>query len=912
MLTKSQLSATNISTMHKLPLMLIAFLVLGATRAHAQKLFGYVVEQNSGSKPVPGVMVKARFANQTATTEKGTFTLTFQNAKPGDNAVLVIEKDEWVIVEKSRLEVNLPADPFNYPHTVVICKADEWAKANQSNYQLLDKMVREALRKQKSQLNKQSQNYQKTIDSLEDQFIKTQSQLSELTDAFSRVNLDDVSETEKAAYAYFSEGKIDEAVLLRGTLQSEKNLLLATQRLKDLPDKPVGSDSSIVSIQKLIALHRRNLKEEINLAKLRLDWKTAEDKLKFLSVNDSFDHENLIHYGEFLYSQNEFDKAQGVYENCLKIYRELKEGNSKAFGSNLANVLYHSGAILKNKYQYQEAEEKFKEALALYTQANKEDGLLFNQKLGETLSALAVLHGDKQLFRQAEGEFIKALGAVKPLEKININIYEEAVSDIQVKLALLYLHSGMYKPADSLFKTALNMLKKHDSLNVLSNQISIAEIQNNLGSLYLTQNKNEAAEVVLQNALAVCKKYQKTSPGIYDRLLAGVLANLGSLYTKTANLGTYVVEKQDSALARNCLEESRVTMLRLVNTAPAVYSPSLAGIDEQLSFFFTEVNDRDSAELFYTEAALIYENYAGLVPQMFDLPFARVLRKLGKIYQWGNPISATIVFNKAISIYKRYASVKPLEMEEEIAETMYEIAINGNSSRQVFSKEDNLNNQKESLAKYKELLELYNRLDKKSGGKFAESLKSISSSIERINKEIARVQALDPSIYSPKSDLEKAEYELDGLRYDIQAANTDYHKLILLKYLVQRKLELIKSGKFTDVISLGHDYNNLSWYLILNRNFAEAELAARKSLEPGVKKPADYDKEIEYAKANLAMSLLLQNKYDEAKKLYGALKDKTYTDGRTYVSIFLDDITELKNAGFIHPGFEKIKSFLVE
>src|SRR5687768_11415411 len=139
-------------------------------------------------------------------------------------------------------------------------------------------MVREALQKQKSQLNKQSQYYQKTIDSLEDQFIKTQAHLGELTDALSRVNLDDVSETEKAAYAYFSEGKIEEAVLLRGTLQSEKNLLLATQRLKELANKPPGSDSSILSTHKLIALHRRNLKEEINLAKLRLDWKTAEEK----------------------------------------------------------------------------------------------------------------------------------------------------------------------------------------------------------------------------------------------------------------------------------------------------------------------------------------------------------------------------------------------------------------------------------------------------------------------------------------------------------------------------------------------------------------------------------------------------------------------------------------------------------
>jgi hypothetical protein len=898
--------------MFKQPILFIAYLVLGTNGIYAQKLFGYVVEQNSGRKPVPGVMVKARFANQTATTEKGTFTLTFQNAKPGDNAVLVIEKEQWVIVEKSRLEVNLPADPFNYPHTVVICRADEWAKANQANYQLLDKIVREALRKQKSQLNKQSENYQKTIDSLEDQFIKTQGHLNELTDALSRVNLDDVSETEKAAYAYFAEGKIEEAVLLRGTLQSEKNLLLATQRLKDAGNKPPGSDSSLVSIYNLIALHRRNLKEEINLAKLRLDWKTAEAKLKFLSDNDNSEHENLLQYGEFLLSQNDFLRAQGVYESCLKIYRELKAQNPKAFSSNLATVLHDLGLIHQKKYEYKQAEDLYNEALALYTQLNKEDGSSFNKEFSETISALAIIHGDKQLFNQAEGEFKNALIVVKPLEKLNSNIYEEAVSGLQKNLALLYLNAKKYKPADSLFKVALTILRKHDSLNILSNQVSITEIQNNLGYLYLAQEKTATSEVVLQNALAVCRKYQKTSPGIYDLLLARVLGNLGGLYTRKADLGTYVIKKQDSALARDYLGESRNTLMRLVETAPEVYTPDLALIDEQLSFYFTEVNDRDSAELFYTEAAVIYEQYARREPLMFDLPFARVQRQLGKIYQWGSSVSANIMFNNALTIYRRYAAAQPAEMEEEIALTLYEMAINDSNSGEVFSKEDNLNSEKKSLAKYKELLEIFTRLDRKSGGKFAGDLKSISYSIDKINKEVARVQTLDPAIYPVKSDSDKAEHELEGLRYDIQAANTNYHRLVLLKYLVQRKLDLIKGGKFTDVVSLGHDYNDLAWYLLLSRSYAEAEQVSRKGLEPGVKKPADYDKEIEYLKANLALSLLLQNKYEEAKKIYGSLKDKTYTDGRTFVSIFLEDITELKNQGILHPDYDKIKAYLVE
>ncbi|MHA4846054.1 tetratricopeptide repeat protein [Flavitalea antarctica] len=898
--------------MLKLAILLIAVLELGVSHTYAQKLFGYVVEQNSGKKPVPGVMVKARFANQTATTETGTFTLTFQNAKPGDNAVLIIEKEEWVIVEKSRLQVNLPADPFKFPHTIVICRASEWAKANQANYQLLDKMVRDALQKQKSQLNKQSLNYQKTIDSLENQFIKTQAHLYELTDALSRVNLDDVSETEKAAYAYFAEGKVDEAVLLRGTLQSEKNLLLATQRLKELGNKPNGYDTALISIHNLIALHRRNLREEINLAKLRLDWKTAEAKLKFLADNDNTEHENLLQYGKFLLSQHEFEKASDVYSACLETYRQLNTQNSGAFSSNLAAVLYDLGAIQKRKYQYKEAEASFNEALALYTRLNKDKGSLFTREVGETMAALATLHADKQLFRQAEDEFRKALNVIKPLEKININIYEEALAEIQANLARLYLNFKMYKPADSLLKASLNVLRRHDSLSVLSNQVLIAEIQNTLGNIYLLQDKNEAAEVVLQNALAVCRKYQKISPAVYDPLLSRVTGNLGTMYAKKADLGTYVINRDDSALARNYLGESRTAIMRLVDASMDIYSPDLAVSDEQLGFYFTEVNDRDSAELCYTEAATIYEYYATMVPEMFELASARLQRKLGSIYLWSSSVAANVVLNNALNIYKRYAALRPLEMEEEIARIRYEIVINDNNYDHVFSKEDNLNRQKKSLAQYKELQEIYTRLDKKSGGKFTGDLKNILASIERINKEIVRVQNLDPSIYSEITETEKAKRELEGLRYDVQEAKTNYHALILLKHLVQRKSELIKGGKFNNVVSLGHDYNDLAWYLLLSRKYAEAEQAALKALEPGVKKPADYDREIEYAKANLALALLLQNKYDEAKKIYGSLKDKSDADGRTFVSIFLDDMAELKKNGISHPDYDKIKAYLVE
>src|SRR4051812_23235075 len=163
--------------MIKLLTLLTASMTFSFIHSDAQKLFGYVLEQNSGKKPVPGVMVKSAFANQTFTTDNGSFTLGFQNAKPGYNTVLTIEKEKWIITEKDRLEVNLPQDPFTHPHTIIMCKADVWAKQSQENLQLLNRILRETLQKQKSALNKQSQDYDKTVDSLNEQFVKSQRNL---------------------------------------------------------------------------------------------------------------------------------------------------------------------------------------------------------------------------------------------------------------------------------------------------------------------------------------------------------------------------------------------------------------------------------------------------------------------------------------------------------------------------------------------------------------------------------------------------------------------------------------------------------------------------------------------------------------------------------------------------------------
>jgi tetratricopeptide (TPR) repeat protein len=99
-------------------------------------------------------------------------------------------------------------------------------------------------------------------------------------------------------------------------------------------------------------------------------------------------------------------------------------------------------------------------------------------------------------------------------------------------------------------------------------------------------------------------------------------------------------------------------------------------------------------------------------------------------------------------------------------------------------------------------------------------------------------------------------------------------------------------------------YGNLSWYYLFERQFVQAEKAARKALE--------LDSTQQWVNTNLAHALLFQGKFDEAKKIYLSMKDKVYEEDETkkYKDIFLADLKELEEAGITNKDVEKIRKLL--
>ncbi|MEM9545024.1 MAG: DUF2610 domain-containing protein [Bacteroidota bacterium] len=131
---------------------------------------------------------------------------------------------------------------------------------------------------------------------------------------------------------------------------------------------------------------------------------------------------------------------------------------------------------------------------------------------------------------------------------------------------------------------------------------------------------------------------------------------------------------------------------------------------------------------------------------------------------------------------------------------------------------------------------------------------------------------------------------------------TLYRHLILLdEYMIETK------GDSVDLKAIANHYNSYAWYQLLTGEFAESEANIYKGLK--------LDPTNLYFQTNLPASLLLQGRYEEAKKLYLEWKDKPFDpDERydTFKEVYLEDIEAFKEENVIPDQYKLNVDWIVD
>lgn len=243
---------------------------------------------------------------------------------------------------------------------------------------------------------------------------------------------------------------------------------------------------------------------------------------------------------------NQYEKALGLFEESLRIFRELGDKKSTAI------VLFNMGKSLNALGRYEQSLSVLNESLRINRELNDPQGIAVSLNLiGHAYSALGQY--DKPLaYYQEALRLCKQINNQQELATTLTNIgdnycdlnmrdkaiayYQEAL-DIQKKnnirfdLAITYTNMGaMYKELDQYDKALANYEESLKISRALDNSALISTNLNNIGHVYASLGKSDAALTNYQQSLKLEKEL-----GRPQRIALG-LNNIGMEYFR---LGLY-------------------------------------------------------------------------------------------------------------------------------------------------------------------------------------------------------------------------------------------------------------------------------------------------------------------------------------------------------------------------------------
>lgn len=222
--------------------------------------------------------------------------------------------------------------------------------------------------------------------------------------------------------------------------------------------------------------------------------------------------------------QGENLKAKNIYEECLRIYRELGDKNGVAVElNNVADRLLSLGYPVA-------ARRDFEESLAIYQEIGHQDGIAMTKSnLGGVLLILGDRDGAKQLYAESLdicrrigdrskaagnlaglGSVMRAGGDVELAAKYDheaVSEFEQigdksSAAEVEAELAALFVDQGQASEAEILARKAADEFRKEKS----PRDEALASVV--LARALLDQGRISDARPVAEYALSLSQKYQ--------------------------------------------------------------------------------------------------------------------------------------------------------------------------------------------------------------------------------------------------------------------------------------------------------------------------------------------------------------------------------------------------------------------
>ncbi|MEI8007342.1 MAG: tetratricopeptide repeat protein [Bacteroidota bacterium] len=811
---------------------------------------GIVTEQNSGNKPVPGVQIKAIGTIPEQSDNAGLFQLSFSSKKPGDQITVVeISKKGYEIVNKDAVNSWLISNDPNNRKKIIMCLEGLIAQ-NTLNYYNIS-------------LAGLTQGYANKIKNLQEQRDKAvinskmfAEQAKALGDQFNMLQkqLEDLSG--KFAHENFDDCS---AIHKRAFEEFKQGNIEEAIKILETVNSETEIDKAKQQRSKGINLEKEGkemqltadtiIQQNIKKMMFQADLYTAE--FRFSEANKSYEFAVSADSTNVdnIFAYANFLRSQRQFDKAVKWYNiALPLAKSVYIKARIMSSLAVSQQIMN---QINQAEINFNEALVLMQKLANDNPMAYNLEL-------ARIHNNLGNFQKQQNQFDKAVTNFEEALKIfNTLSLTDSVNSM-AGLATTYNFLGVlmqslkqYDKAETYLIQSLNLRRKLAISNSKINYPEVAKYYNNLGSLHDDMQQFNKEETEYYAALAIFDELAKTNPQVYIFYSATTLGNIASLQMRQNQY-----EKSEISYNKS------ITITReLAKTNPQVYNSYLANLLGNLSILNKKMGQYEKAENNLNEALILRRELAILNPQTFNYYIAITLESLGNLQNITKQFEKSESnYKNALIIYRDLAKSKPQVYLTNVANIL-----NGIGSL-------NYNLHRNDLA----------------DTCFTESLK--------IYRELAKT---NPQVYN--KDVAKVLDNYAHLQFDlnhIDLAEASCTEAFNLYKEVAKANPLIFNSDLADC------YGNISFYQTIRQLFAEAEVSAREGLST--------DQSRQWIQTKLAVALLYQGKFEEAKLIYLKFKDQEYPEDKTktYKDVFLRDLDKLISLNVTHPDVDKIRKLL--
>jgi tetratricopeptide (TPR) repeat protein len=317
------------------------------------------------------------------------------------------------------------------------------------------------------------------------------------------------------------------------------------------------------------------------------------------------------------------------------------------------------------------------------------------------------------------------------------------------------------------------------------------------------------------------------------------------------------------------------------------FTPYVAASYNSLSILCSEMKNNHKAIAYCLETVAIYNDLADQFPEEYTHYLATSLHNLGLFYfEQKEVTSAEIYLNQALQIRIKLADKEPNAFNADVCATSLNLV-------ELYQSEL----EKKIDLKYKKIgLELLQDVTKRLQ-KEKENRPVIKSMLSDCTYYLNYFNSITMEVLQLENAYKKTHKLTDEIHFTIHPEEKIIFQKEIVVLLEEQWSSFSENSKLKN--NLADAYTNLSWMHLQLNQPKEAELTILKT--------QNNIEEFPSLLCNLGHSFLLQNRWNEAEKIYLNLIDKKNEVNKSYKHILLMDIEKLKNNGVKHPDFIKVK-----